>query len=358
MLVQLAKSIAILVLLIVVSGCALMASGCQGPDGHYTDSSDQSGHRRFEFIRPIMGMAVRIVLYSPDEQTANTVAQVAFERLRTLDQTLSDWKSDSELTQLNGRAGDGPVVASQDLFHAIQMSIHYADRTGGAFDPTVGPIVHLWRRARERQTLPDVDALVAALDLVGWQHVRLDETAQTIELTRPGMQLDLGGIGKGLAGDAAATLLNERGIHSFLIDLGGDLILGAPPPGERGWSVRIDPSGETIPLAHVAVATSGDSHQFVEIDGQRFSHIVNPRTGLGLTHRLQVTVISPTGTAADALASAVSVLGREQGSALLESDASDAGVIAGPNDEGDMIITRTSRWMRMINPRPPISVGQ
>lgn len=298
-----------------------------------------------------MGMPVRIVFFARDEQTANTIANDAYSRLRELDAVLSDWKADSELMRLNAQAGSGPVEVSRDLFAALKASERFVAMSDGAFDPTVGPIVRLWRTAREKQAMPDVDALVQALDRVGFSLVRLDETNRTIELSKPGMQLDLGGIGKGIAADAVATLLRERGIESFLLDLGGDLLLGDPPPGTLGWAVRIDATSEVLTLSRMAIATSGDAHQFVEIDGRRFSHIVNPRTGLGLTHRLQVTVLAPDATSADALASAVSVLGRERGAALLDAQFRTAGVIVGPNEEGDVVITRTGRFIALTQSR-------
>lgn len=332
-----------------VSSCTI--SGCASPNGHYTESADQTGHRRFEFIRPIMGIPVRIVFFAADEQTANTTANDAFRRLRELDDALSDWKADSELMRLNARAGSGPVPVGRDLFGVLRASARFAERSDGAFDPTVGPIVRLWRDAREKGAMPAVDALVEALDLVGWSLVTLDEEGQTVELAKPGMQLDLGGIGKGYAADAIAALLREQGVESFLLDLGGDLLLGDPPPGTLGWTVRIEATGETLTLSRIAIASSGDTQQFVEIDGQRFSHIVNPRTGLGLTHRLQVTVLAPNATSADALASAVSVLGRERGAALLDAYSRTAGVIVGPNERGDVVITRTGRFIALTQSR-------
>lgn len=334
-----------------MTGPWLLFTGCAGPNGHYTGSVDQTGHRRFEFIRPVMGMPARIVFFAADEQSANTAANEAFNRLRELDEALSDWKSDSELMRLSAQAGGPPVKVGGDLFAVLKASARFHDLSDGAFDPTVGPIVRLWRTARERHEMPDVDALVEALDRVGWSHVQLDETKRTVSLARPNMQLDLGGIGKGYAGDAVAALLREKGIESFLLDLGGDLILGDPPPDELGWKVRLETTGELLTLSRMAIATSGDTEQFVEIDGKRFSHLVNPRTGLGLTHRLQVTVLAPDGTSADALASAVSVLGRERGAALLDSLARTAGVIAGPNERDDFVITRTGRFIALTQSR-------
>lgn len=267
-----------------------------------------------------MGTTIRIVLFASDEQAAIDAAEAAFTRMAEIDQTLSDYKEDSELSRLSDAPAGTAVRVSEDLWRVLSYAQGLSARTDGAFDITIGPLVQLWRLTRERGMKPLKVDLDFARSRVGWRSIQLDEQARTATLTGDHMQLDAGGIGKGDAGDQAAIVLRERGINSFLIDLGGDLVLGdAPPVANRdGWNIRITPE-ETQQLANCAVATSGDAYQYTEIDGVRYSHIVNPRTGLGLTHQLTVTVIAPTGIQADALASAVSVLGRTQGQILIDS---------------------------------------
>ena len=179
---------------------------------------------------------------------------------------------------------------------------------------TLGPLTRLWRESRRARALPSADALASARRAAGFAHLHLDPARQTATLLRPGMALDLGGIAKGYAADAALDLLTRLGFPAAMVSASGDLALGDPPPGKRGWSIELAPFGDatatrtTLVLAHAAVSTSGDAEQFVEIGGVRFSHIVDPATGLGLTRSVAVTVVARRATVADALATACSVL--------------------------------------------------
>jgi thiamine biosynthesis lipoprotein len=194
----------------------------------------------------------------------------------------------------------GGGTVSDDLRDVLRAAVAVSEASDGAFDVTVGPLVALWRAARATGRLPDAAALEAARAKVGWR--KLEVRGNHVELA-PGMRLDLGGIGKGYAADAALATLRARGVERALVDIGGDLALGEGP-----WTVRV--AGEPRELERCGVAASGDTERFVEVDGVRYSHLLDPRTGLGLTHGIEVTVIAPTATEADAWASAASVLGR------------------------------------------------
>jgi thiamine biosynthesis lipoprotein len=272
---------------------------------------------RYEYREVVMGSAARIALYAPDEAAARAAARAAFDRMAALDGVMSDWRDDSELMRLCRRAGE-TVAVSDDLFAVLVRAGEITAASDGAFDVTIGPVVRQWRETRRTGRLADPAERERALDLVGWRLVTLDPGHRTVRLARPGMRLDLGGIGKGFAADAARIELARRGVRRCLVDLGGDLVAGDAPPGSRGWRVAVAPhgdadegGGETILLRRRAVATSGDRYQFVEIDGVRHSHIVDPRTGVGLTTGVAVTVLAPDATTADALASALSVIGDE-----------------------------------------------
>jgi thiamine biosynthesis lipoprotein len=192
-----------------------------------------------------------------------------------------------------------------------------ARASGGAFDVTVGPLTRLWREARRAGRLPLTAALDDAREITGFSLLQLDPHRRTLWFQKSGMSLDLGGIGKGYAADAALAELAERGITRALVDLGGDLSLGDAPPGRAGWRVQVGGEGPLL-LARRGVATSGDLEQFVEIEGVRYSHILDPRTGIGLTDRGRVTVISRHCIDADAFASAHSVLDPDAGLELIE----------------------------------------
>ncbi len=259
-----------------------------------------------------MGSKARVVIYAQSEQDATTAATNAFEEMSRQNAILSDYDPSSESMQLVKKAPSEWHDVSPDLVEILALSRGVWEVSGGAFDPTIGPVTHLWRPAFKSGTLPDTDALRLALERVGMQHLELDEEHSRIRFDRDGMLLDFGGIGKGFAADKALDVLREHGCPSALVDLGGDLALGNPPPGKEGWRVTID-NGLELPhevlLANVGVATSGDLYRHVEIDGVRYSHIVDPKTGLGLTRSVAVTVIAPRPWLADALASAASVMG-------------------------------------------------
>jgi thiamine biosynthesis lipoprotein len=270
-----------------------------------------------------MGTDFTLAMYASDAAQAELAARAAFDRVSRIDQACSDYKADSEVRQL-GDAKPGEWTAiGPDLSAVLRHAQRIGDETDGAFDVTVGPYVLLWRQARHRGTLPPERHLKMAAERVGQAKLQTDWLESKTRLMAPGMRIDLGGIAKGYAVDAALYELWKRGISRALVNGGGDVAAGREPPGKTGWRVQLSsvPGVEELPallLKNAAVATSGDLAQFVEIDGVRYSHIIDPRTGIGLTNRSQVSVIAGNCTDADALASAVSVLGPEKGLALIE----------------------------------------
>ena len=273
-----------------------------------------------------MGVQVRFAMYAPGETVARRACKAAYARLGQLDEIMSDYNPNSELMRLCAQAGGQPVRVSKELFFVLDRSLDMSRRSDGAFDVTVGPLVRLWREARKTKQFPSETDLARARELVGWQKVKLDTEHRTVQLLVPGMRLDLGGIGKGYAGDCALATLREYGITSALYEAGGDVVLGNSPPDGKGWLVQMTPPGmakpagtqpEFLHLANCAISTSGDTEQFVEFSGRRYSHIVDPHTGLGLTNRISVTIIAPDGCTAEGLSKVVSVLGEERGLAIV-----------------------------------------
>jgi thiamine biosynthesis lipoprotein len=285
-----------------------------------------------------MGTLFRIIVYTPDEALAQRAAQAAFHRIAQLDDIMSDYKQSSELMRLCRAYATNcqgpPVRVSDDLFTVLAAAERLSRRSQGAFDVTVGPLSLLWRHARRTQELPDPQELASALARVGYEKVRLDPLRQTVHLTVPGMRLDLGGIAKGYAADEALRLLREQfGLSHVLVAAWGDIVCGDPPPGETAWPVQIAPIAasqkpRSLRLARAAVSTSGDLEQFVVINGVRYSHVLDPRTGLGLTGRRSVTVIAPRGIDADSLTKAVSVLPPHQALPLIADIPAAAAYIA------------------------------
>jgi thiamine biosynthesis lipoprotein len=296
---------------------------------------------RFTYTEPHMGTRFKIILYAADETTANRAAKAAFQRIAMLDGIMSDYRSTSELMKLCQKAGDGPVPVSEDLFFVLARAQGVSRISDGAFDVSVGPVVRLWRRARKSKQLPDPGELARARALVGYQNIHLDEKARTVRLGKAGMQLDLGGIAKGYAADAALAVLLQQGVMRALVAAGGDIAVSGPPPDAPGWSIGIaplvDPDSKPeryLILHDAAVSTSGDAEQHVEIDGKRYSHIVDPRTGIGLIGRQSVTVVAPKGVMADSLTKVVSVLGPERGLPILDKIDGVAAFVVWETDSG------------------------
>jgi thiamine biosynthesis lipoprotein len=177
---------------------------------------------------------------------------------------------------------------------------------------TVGPYVTLWRKARQEKRLPPAEALAEASKRVGWQKLTIDEKDRTARLAVEGMKIDLGGIAKGYAGDCAVQTLREHGIESALFEAGGDIVVSDAPPGEEGWTIKLIDAGpempKTVTVHNCGVSTSGDTEQFVEISGKHYSHVVDPRTGIGLTTRAMATVVSPKGVWSDPLSKPATML--------------------------------------------------
>jgi thiamine biosynthesis lipoprotein len=272
---------------------------------------------------PLMGVAWTITVHARDRDHGKRAIAAGFAEAGRLERILSDYDPESELSRLSAAAPTPkPVGVSDDLWNVLARADEIRELTNGAFDITVGPLTTLWRQSRRSGHLPRPDKLAAAQAAVGVEAIVLDREARTVALTRPGMRLDPGGIGMGHAADRVLAVLAGCGIESAMVDASGDVVVSAAPPGTAGWRIEVAPmpgdrSGAVVMLENAAITTSGDARQFVEIEGRRFSHIVDPATGLGVTGPAAVTVIAPDCTTADAVATAASVLGHERGPAMI-----------------------------------------
>jgi thiamine biosynthesis lipoprotein len=279
----------------------------------------------FRESRPAMGTTVEIFLYASTRDRAATLFEAAFQEIERIESALSTYRSTSEISRINAAAAHRPVVTDPEVFGLIVRALEYGRRTGGAFDVTVGPLVKAWGFFRGDGRYPSADALSEACAKVGWQRVAVDAARRSIRFLTAGLELDLGGIGKGFALDGAARLLRGHGVDRALLGVGQSsyVAIGAPPDA-RGWPITV-PSPHnparalsTILLRDRSLSTSGSDQQYFEVDGQRYSHIIDPRTGEPVTGMVQVTVIAPTATESDALSTALFVLGRERAAALIE----------------------------------------
>ena len=289
---------------------------------------------RFEAVEPHMGTLVRITLYAPSAGIAQDAFRTAFDRIRTLDRILSDYRPESELNHVTTAAVGRAVHVSEDLFAVLVRSQDLAEATGGAFDITQGPVIRLWREARKIARLPDAAALGKAASRSGFRKLHLDTERRTVTLDIAGMALDVGAIGKGYAASEAIEVLGRRGVRSALVAVSGDLAFSDAPPGQRGWRIGVhsgDRLAESVPgvleLTNAAVSTSGSNEQHVDLDGRRYSHIIDPSSRMGLVDDITVTVVARHGLDADGLDTAVSVLGADRGLALIESRPDAAALI-------------------------------
>ncbi len=308
----------------------------------------------YEFIQPKMGTGFRIVIYAPNPQDAKQAADAAYQRIDQLNAILSDYDPNSELSRLCQRTLAGPmtepVKVSDDLWNVLNRAIEASKESDGAFDVTIGPCVRLWRRSREMNELPTPERVADAKACVGYAFVRLNPADHTVQLLHEKMRLDVGGIAKGYTSDQCLSLLRERGLAHSLVGAAGDIAAGEPPPGKTFWRIAIrslkDPehTSEYVNLANYAISTSGDTERFVIIDGQRYSHIVDPRTGLGLTHRIGVTVIAPRGIDSDWMTKPPSILGPEKGLELIERTPGVAARVVTIDDAGKQTVYESKHF--------------
>jgi len=321
--------------------------------------------------RRLMGVPWTITLHASSAEQGEEALAAAFAEVHRLETILSDYDPTSELSRLSATAPHAqPQAVGADLWRVLTQAVEIRDATGGAFDPTVGPLTTLWRQARRSGELPRPEKLAQARGAVGPELLRLFPQTQGVTLVNPGMRLDLGGIGMGFTIDRTLALLRRRGVESALIDASGDIGVSAAPPHATGWKIAVsplDPAAGTAPeillLAEAAITTSGDAHQGVEIDGRRYSHIVDPRTGLGVEGFSAVTVIAPNATTADALATAASVLGPVPGMASIAATPGCSGRCVW-REHGKLCESRSPGWpghlVPVRDPRPadPVPPGE
>jgi FAD:protein FMN transferase len=338
----------------IAAGLVLAASSAELATRHWKLDSDSAPLHRYEAVEPHMGTLARITVHAASEAAARRAFRAGFDRLRELDATLSDYKADSELNRVAAVAVRRPTVVSRDLFAVLSAAQDLAVATGGGFDVTQAPVIRLWREARKAHRLPDAAALHEAAGRTGYRSLRLDRSRRTLELDKERMALDVGGIAKGYAASEALAALGGLGIRSAMVAVSGDLAFSGAPPGTRGWRIGLhdvtgEPSGvpAVIELANAAVSTAGPAEQHLDVNGRRYSHIVDPSTRMGLTDDLTVTVVATHGLAADGLDTAISVIGVERGLALIDSREDAVALMVRGTGAGSTVIP-SSRFQSFV----------
>lgn len=281
---------------------------------------------RFEFSHPQMGTLFQIIVFGEDSILVKKAVSAAFARIDTLNAHLSDYLENSEISRIPEMAKKSWgrkqhwISVSKDMWKLLRVSQKVSRQSKGAFDITIGPLSKLWRRAFRQQVFPNAAEIQTAKALVNYRWLKMRQPGNQLLLTHPNMRLDAGGIAKGFAVDEATYVLRQYGFGNNLVIGGGDLRVGTAPPGKSGWTIgtkTMSTAGilkdTTMTLVNAAVSTSGDTYRYLEWQGKRYSHIIDPRTGLGINHRGLTRIQAPTSTLADVLATTINVLGPEKG---------------------------------------------
>lgn len=339
---------------IAVALAATLATSCAG---------DRPDRRTFEFRGPTMGTTYSVkVVTGPDglsDPARRAIDEAIHEELERINGLMSTWDAGSELSRFNRSTSLEPFAVSAETFDVFRWAFELGTLTGGALDVTVAPLVDAWGFGPQgrRDETPGDDEIARLLEAVGWRYLELDAAVRTVRKTRPDVRCDLSALAAGYTADRLWTRLVAQGITDFLIDMGGELrARGRNDAGGR-WQIAIErpqPGGRAIerivPIADLAIATSGDYRSYYEVDGERVAHLVDPRTGRPIRHRLAaVTVIDALAVRADGLSTALMVLGPDDGFALAER-MDLAALFAVRNDAGGFTERATRRFEAVTTP--------
>lgn len=275
----------------------------------------QAQTRKFSYSEMKMGSAFNLIIVSADSNKANHLARKSYELVDSLNHIFSNYDSSSELSKINASAGLLPYKMSRAMLDLVQKSQYAYIQSKGAYDISIGPLSSLWRNARKAKLFPEASTVLATKKLVGLNQVKINKRLGTIFLPNANMQLDFGGIAKGYIAQWVINFLKANGIQQALVDAGGDIVMSGAPLNQQGWLIGVNLPETTdqllnkkLQLSNCSVATSGDVYQFIEYKGVKYSHIINPLTGYGVTNLRNVTIVAKTGATADWLATACSIL--------------------------------------------------
>ncbi|MGK2856016.1 MAG: FAD:protein FMN transferase [Thermoanaerobaculia bacterium] len=273
--------------------------------------------------RGAMGSRFEISAVHADPKECQAAIDAAYAEIERIEAVISEWRETSAVSEINRKAGIEPVVVTQELFNLTRRSLRVSGLTDGAFDITFHTVGRLWNFKSRTAPIPDDASIKQALKDTGYRHVVLDESKRTIYLDRESTRIGFGAIGKGYAANRAVFVLKERGVTGGVINAGGDLVIFGTQEDGRSWRIGIanpldgDKVFAYLDATEQAVVTSGDYENYIEFEGKRYSHILDPRTGYPAGDVRSVTIVCPDGELADALATGVSVLGVDAGLKLV-----------------------------------------
>ncbi len=304
---------------------ACFVAGWVVPGGAQEPARTVPALEAYEVTFPAMGTMLAFQTFSDDQARVERVFKGARQEIERLVDILSDYSSESETVLLSQREKVGQWQSvSDDLWEVLLVCDRWHQLTDGAFDASVGQLSILWRKARKSKSVPSQAEIDAALRQCGWEHIELDREQKRIKLKLAGLRLDFGAMGKGYIIDKAYEYLARHGLPISLVRAGGDLRCGAAPPDREGWPIEIGRLSESeqpirFSLSNAAVSSSGDLYQYLEVDGVRRSHVLDPRTGIGVPGPRMVSVIAETSTQADVADTALCVLSDDKALELAQS---------------------------------------
>lgn len=298
--------------------------------------------------RYIMGTSIEVQAFGGTAETRAAAIDEAFGAFAEVDRLMSNYRDDSELALINRDAARQPVRISDPMMSVLQAAQKVSAQSSGGFDATIGPLVRLWGFHDKKPHQPTSEEFAAVRPLIDYRNLVLDATGHTVRFALPGVEIDLGGIAKGFAVEIAANVLRRHGLGGF-IDAGGNQYLLGTPLGKPTWTVGVkDPDRPdrllgTIETSETSVSTSADYATFVEINGRKYGHILDPHTLQPSAAALSVTILSRDGTMADACSKAAFILGPTAGLALVDSVPGMSGLIAYRKPDGSMGIVTSRR---------------
>ena len=309
----------------------------------------QAQSKKFSYSELKMGSPFNLIIVSPDSNIANHLARKSFELVDSLNHIFSNYDSSSELSKINASAGILPYKMSKAMFDLVQKSQYAYLESKGVYDISIGPLTSLWRNARKSKAFPNSNTILVNKNLVGLNQVRINKRLGTIFLPKAGMQLDFGGIAKGYIAQWVIDYLKANGIHEALADAGGDIVISGAPLDQKGWLIGVNLPETTdnllnkkLQLNNCSVATSGDVFQYIEKQGVKYSHIINPLTGYGITNLRNVTIIAKNGATADWLATTCSILPIKEAKKLALSQ--HAALLITTQENGKLIFETTPNF--------------
>jgi FAD:protein FMN transferase len=281
----------------------------------FVSSLASAQEKKFLFTQTKMGSPLNIIIVEKDSINATILAQQCFQLVDSFNHIYSDYDSTSELSKLYNSKINLPIKVSPALLDILLVSKKAFEKSQHSFDISIGQLSLLWRKSRKDHQFPSASMVAEAKNKVGFQYLQIDSTNKTVSISKPSLRLDLGGIAKGYIAQKIIDFLHLKGVHSALVDAGGDISMSGAPPHSNGWVVGVNVPEQTdellntkLSLQNISVATSGDAYQYIVHDGKKYAHIIDPRTGYGVSFQRNVTVIAKDGATADWLATACSIL--------------------------------------------------